>query len=84
METKEVKDALHASKAKVNAKNAQIANYEKVIERIEQASKMGLEEVVLFGLGLNLDGVKKLMDLGYSVTTIVHPMEQIKMYKVSW
>lgn len=84
METKKVQKIIYASEAKADAQSAQEANYEKALERIEQQAKMGFEEVVLFGIQINLDGVKKLMDLGYTVTTIVHHFEQVKMYKVGW
>jgi ribosome-binding ATPase YchF (GTP1/OBG family) len=84
MEDKKVKKTLYASEARSDAKIAQSANYEKAIERIESQSKLGFEEVLLFGIHINLEGVKKLMDLGYSVTSVIHPFEQVKMYKVSW
>lgn len=84
METKKVQKIIYASEAKSDAEKAQSENYDKALERIEQHAKLGFEEVVLFGIQINLDGVKKLMDLGYSVTTIVHHFEQVKMYKVGW
>ena len=83
MEIKKVKK-LFASEAKSDAENAQEANFEKAMVMIETQSKLGFQEVVLFGIPLNLKGVKELMDLGYSVTTITHPFEQVKMYKISW
>lgn len=84
MEDKKVKKILHASEAKADAEIAQSANYEKAIEIIERQSKLGFEEALLYGIWINVEGVKKLMDLGYSVTTVIHPFEQVKMYKVSW
>jgi hypothetical protein len=84
MEDKKVKKVLYASEAKEDAQIAQAQNLEKAIEIIERQSKLGFEEALLFGIWLNIEGVKKLMDLGYSLTTIVHPFEQVKMYKVSW
>lgn len=84
MEAKTVKKILYASEAKADAELAQNENFDKAIERIQQQAKMGNQEHVLFGLQLNLEGVKKLMDLGYTVTTVIHPFEQVKMYKVGW
>jgi ribosome-binding ATPase YchF (GTP1/OBG family) len=80
----EVKKILYASEAKADAQIAQAANYEKALTRIAECAKLGYEEIVLLGIPLNMEGVKKLMDLGYSVTTIVHTFEQVKTYKVSW
>jgi hypothetical protein len=84
MEHKKVQKIIYASEAKADAEKAQAENYDKAIERIEQHANMGFEEVLLFGIWLNLEGVKKLMDLGYSVTTVIHPFEQVRMYKIGW
>jgi hypothetical protein len=84
MEPKKVQKIIYASEAKADAEKAQAENYDKAIERIEQHANMGFEEVLLFGIWLNLEGVKKLMDLGYSVTTVIHPFEQVRMYKIGW
>ena len=84
METKTVKKILYVSEAKSDAEQTQKENFDKAIERIGQQAKMGFEEALLFGIHINIEGVKKLMDLGYTVTTVIHPFEQVKMYKVGW
>jgi hypothetical protein len=84
MEEKKVKKILYASEAKADAEVAQSQNFEKAMEIIERKSHLGFREAVLFDVWLNIEGVKKLMDLGYSITSVIHPFEQVKMYKVSW
>jgi predicted metal-dependent TIM-barrel fold hydrolase len=74
---------LTASQARSLAQSAQEANYEKVLKVISDRAKYGREDTLLFD-HINLEGAKRLMEMGYSVTLIEHPHELTKLYKVSW
>lgn len=81
---KKIVNYIHASEARADAEKAQENNFEKALERIHSASKMGEMEIVLFGCPLNLKAVQKLMDLGFSVTQVSDQNTFIKMYKIGW
>lgn len=73
-----------AAEARKQSELAQNKAFEGAVNMINSAINSGFEETLLFGFWISLDHVKKLMDMGYSVTTIFHPFEQRKVYKVSW
>jgi hypothetical protein len=65
------------------SENAQAKNVKDAIGAIRSRANMGFQEAILFNENLNLEGMKKLMDLGFSVITFTDPM-QITLIKVSW
>jgi len=75
---------LRASEAQKLAVLSQEEHLNNAFINIKGASEQGYQEVLLFGIWLSLEGIKELMNYGYSVSIIDHPMEQRKMIKVSW
>lgn len=74
----------NALQAREKSENMQQANIEKAMNLINTSANDGYNEAILFGCFLSFDGVKRLMELGFSVSEFTHPFEQRKMQRVSW
>ena len=79
---KEVK-ITNAKQAQELSESASTKNYDNALLNIKSQAEMGFTECVLFQR-VSFDGVKKLMDNGFSVSEFLHPFEQRKLQKVSW
>jgi hypothetical protein len=74
----------NAIEAKEKSQNAQASNVEKALNYINTAANDGYQDAILFGCYLSFEGVRQLMELGFSVAEFIHPLEQRKLQRVSW
>lgn len=84
MVEKKVVNQINAAEARSNAEIAHADNFERALTQIRSESKIGHTETVIYGYPIGFNEAQKLIELGYTVTRVVNPMDLIKMYKIGW
>lgn len=73
----------NANDARILSENSAEKNFELAIGAIENQAKLGYTECILWNR-ISFEGAKKLLELGFSISEFMHPIEQRKTQKVSW
>ncbi len=73
----------NATEARAASEAGAEKNFENVINQIDSMAKTGVRDVTLLN-PVSLSGVKRLIELGFTVSEFFHPFEQRNIQKVSW
>jgi len=79
-----MKTIINANEAREITRNARANSYQRVMQQINDYAQMGLNEVPLIGIGMEISDVEKLIKAGFSVSTFQNQIDQLTFYKISW